>query len=350
MEAMIDGIKRNIRALSFENGKLKLIDQRKLPHSLEFFECKSAEDVCFAIQNMIVRGAPLIGLAGAYGTYFAYSEFMSGRIEKKEFYKKVEMLRNARPTAVDLLNMIEMAMRATDSMRISGKYSEPAMVLERIKQMEKGQEEACRRIGEYGEKMIRDGDCILTHCNAGALATIEYGTALAPIRFAHGNKKKIFVYVDETRPRLQGALTSWELLNEGIPHKVIADNARGILMKNKKIKLVIVGADRICAKDGSFANKIGTYEIAVLAHENNIPFYVAAPISTFDFSSTEKTIPIEERSEEEVLFIDEKRIFVEGVRAYNPAFDVTPGKYVTSYITEKGILKRKELMNIMVKI
>ena len=189
---------------------------------------------------------------------------------------------------------------------------------------------------------------ILTHCNAGALGCVDYGTALAPLREAHKQKKKILVWVDETRPRLQGAkLTSWELLNEGINHRIIADNAAGYFMQKGEIDLCIVGADRIAA-NGDFANKIGTYEKAVLAKENKIPFYVAAPLTTFDKKcNSGKDIKIEERSEEEVLFIDKKRIAPKNARARNPAFDVTPAKFVTAFITEKGIFKPGEIKKMI---
>ena len=205
----------------------------------------------------------------------------------------------------------------------------------------------CREIGKHGEGLIKHGHKILTHCNAGALATVDYGTALAPIRTAFYKGKEIFVFVDETRPRLQGArLTAWELLNEGIPHALIADNAAGYFMQKREIDIVIVGADRI-AKNGDVANKIGTYEKAVLAKENNIPFYVAVPITTFDFSLEEgSAIPIEERDEEEVLILYQKRIAPVETRARNPAFDVTPVRYITGYITENGVLKAQDLSNL----
>jgi S-methyl-5-thioribose-1-phosphate isomerase len=201
----------------------------------------------------------------------------------------------------------------------------------------------CYRIGKNGSPLIRNGYHVLTHCNAGALATVDFGTALAPIRVAHRAGKKLFVYVDETRPRLQGAkLTAWELLNEGIDHAIISDNAAGHYLKDS-VDLVIVGADRI-ARNGDFANKIGTYSKAVLAKENGIPFYVAAPISTFDMKIKDgNSIPIEERSEDEVLFLNECRIAPKGSKALNPAFDVTPGRYVKGFITENGILKPREL-------
>ena len=212
--------------------------------------------------------------------------------------------------------------------------------------------ELCRKIGEYGDKLIQNNQNILTHCNAGALACVDFGTALSPIRIAHYSGKNVFVYVDETRPRNQGSsLTAWELAQEKINHAIIADNAAGFFMKKNKIDLVIVGADRI-AMNGDVANKIGTYEKAVLARENNIPFYVAAPLSTFDANAkTGEDIPIEERSEDEILYISgidanneikKVRIAPEESSAKNPAFDVTPAKYITGIITEKGIIKPVE--------
>jgi S-methyl-5-thioribose-1-phosphate isomerase len=205
----------------------------------------------------------------------------------------------------------------------------------------------CRKIGENGASLIEDSDSILTHCNAGALATVDFGTALAPIRVAHRSGKELFVYVDETRPRLQGSkLTAWELVNEGIDHAVIPDNAAGHYLKGD-VDLVIVGADRI-ATNGDFANKIGTYEKAVLARTNKVPFYVAAPISTFDPATRRGSdIVIEERSEKEVLFVDGVRIAPRGSKALNPAFDVTPRKYVTGFITEKGVLSPGEVSSVM---
>jgi len=208
--------------------------------------------------------------------------------------------------------------------------------------------ERCRKIGEYGEKLIPENSRILTHCNAGALATVDYGTALSPMRIAKRKGKEIFVYVDETRPRLQGSLTSWELKNEGIEHVVIPDNAAGYFMEKGEIDMVIVGADRI-AINGDFANKIGTYEKAVLAKENDIPFYVAAPISTFDPTIKEgRSIVIEERGEDEVKKIWGKDVFPEWVKVRNPAFDITPHQYVTAFITEMGIFRPHEIKEKLV--
>ena len=309
------------RALWFEEGCLKLIDQRKLPYSLEIFVAKNVEDVIFAINEMVVRGAPAIGAAAVYGMVLGSQDIM--KTEKR--------LQQTRPTAFDLFYAISYMQNAVENgkspLRAAEEYVEGII-------------NRCKKIGEHGEKLITDNSKILTHCNAGALATVDYGTALAPLRIAHEKGKKIFVYADETRPRCQGLLTSWELKQEGIENSIIVDNASGYFMQKGEIDLVIVGADRI-AKNGDFANKIGTYEKAIIAKENNIPFFVAAPETTFDKSiKNGSQIVIEERSKEELIYINDKRIMPEWVSVKNPAFDVTPKSYVTGYITEHGIIKK----------
>lgn len=308
------------RALWFEKGTIKFIDQRKLPYKLEIFTAKNVDDCAFAIKEMVVRGAPSIGAAAAYGMVLG----------ENEVDKTAEKLRKTRPTAYDLFYAIDFMVKKIknkeNALKAANEYVDDIV-------------DRCRRIGENGEKLIKDGMKILTHCNAGALATVDYGTALAPFRVAHEKGKKFFVYVDETRPRCQGLLTDWELEQEGIPHAVIVDNAAGYFMKKGEIDMVITGADRI-AKNGDFANKIGTYEKAVLAKENNIPFYVAAPISTFDKTiENGNQIIIEERDRKELTEINNKKIMPDYTKVRNPAFDVTPAKYVTGYITEEKIIK-----------
>ena len=328
MRIKIGNESKEMRAVWFEDGVVKLIDQRKLPKEFVIYEAKSTEDVAYAIKEMVVRGAPAIGITAAYGMAQA---FLQGRDVNEAF----ELLKNTRPTAHDLFYALEKMKSAIlageDPVKKAEEYAEDIIG-------------RCRKIGEYGEALIKDGYRILTHCNAGALAVGDWGTATAPIRMAHRKGKRIFVWVDETRPRLQGArLTAWEMVQEGIEHAIIADNAAGYFMRRGEVDMVIVGADRIAA-NGDVANKIGTYEKAVVAHENGIPFYVAAPISTFDFSlKSGDEIPIEERREDEVLFCRECRIAPEESRARNPAFDVTPAKYITGIITEKGIFKPTEL-------
>ena len=316
---------KEYRSLWFEDGKLLMIDQRKLPFEFSIFEARSVDDVAFAIKDMVVRGAPAIGCAAAYGIVLA---------EKNEVEVAFTKLANTRPTAHDLFHALEYMRRkieeGEDPLDAAERYVEQII-------------DKCRKIGEYGETLIQDGARILTHCNAGALATVDYGTALSPMRVAKRRGKKIFVYVDETRPRLQGSLTSWELKNEEIEHVVIPDNAAGYFMERGEVDMILVGADRI-AMNGDFANKIGTYEKAVLAKENDIPFYVAAPLSTFDRNlGRGEDIVIEERGEDEIKRIRDTEIFPEWVEVKNPAFDVTPARYVTAFITEKGIIKPDEI-------
>ena len=321
----------NIRAVWMEKNVVRMIDQRKLPFKLKFFNAKNYEDVAFAVKNMVVRGAPSIGAVAVYGTAQAETQ-------KKNISKVAKVLKKTRPTAHDLFYGIDYMLKEIKSGK-NAKNSAERYVEKLVNE--------CRTIGVHGEKLIKNNYRILTHCNAGALATVDYGTALAPIRFAHYNKKNVFVFVDETRPRLQGMLTSWELLNENIKHRIIPDNAAGYFMRKKRVDMVIVGADRI-ARNGDFANKIGTYEKAVLAKENSIPFYVAAPLSTFDFKiKNGEGIKIEERNENEVLYIKGKRIAPDSAKAFNPAFDVTPSKYVTGYITKKGVIGSGEIRKVM---
>jgi methylthioribose-1-phosphate isomerase len=313
----IDG--KNYRALWVEGKTIQFIDQRKLPYSFEIFTAKTVDEVCFAIKDMVVRGAPAIGAAAVYGM----------ALGAKDAQKSATLLKATRPTAYDLFYAVDYMVSALDN----GKdpYDAAAEYVEDIIHR-------CKKIGEHGEKLIKNNMKILTHCNAGALATVDYGTALAPFRCAHEKGKNFLVYADETRPRLQGLLTAWELYHEGIPYTLIADNAAGHFMKKKEIDLVIIGADRI-AKNGDFANKIGTYEKAVLARENDIPFYVAAPISTFDHTlKNGSLIVIEERGKNELMFVNGNTIMPEWITVRNPAFDVTPRKYVTGYITENGII------------
>ena len=309
------------RALWFEKGQIKFIDQRKLPYSLKYYTAKTVDECAFAIKDMVVRGAPAIGAASAYGMVLGVSNVK----------KTAEILRATRPTAYDLFYaidyMLDKIKKCKDPLDSANNYVEDII-------------DRCRRIGEHGEPLIKNDMKILTHCNAGALATVDWGTALAPFYVAHRKGKKFFVYADETRPRCQGLLTDWELEQEGIPHAVIVDNAAGHFMKKGDIDMVITGADRI-AKNGDFANKIGTYEKAVLAYENDIPFYVAAPVSTFDETiKSGNEIVIEERGREELAVINGFTIMPDYTKVCNPAFDMTPKKYVTGYITEKGIIKK----------
>ncbi len=318
-----------VRALWYRAGTLSLLDQRALPARTVVLRLRRAEDVAEAIRTLTVRGAPSIGVAAAYGMVLAQRE---GRLGPA---RAAKLLRATRPTAVDLFVGIEAVRLAWEG----GGDVEAAADEYRQRVVDE-----CHRIGTAGAPLLRRAHRVLTHCNAGALATVEWGTALAPIRVARERGAHLFVWVDETRPLLQGSrLTAWELARERIPHAVIADNAAGHYLATGQVDAVLVGADRI-ARNGDFANKIGTYEKAVVAHENGVPFYVAAPWSTFDARRPNgRTIPVEERSEDEVLELSGRRIAPGRSHARNPAFDVTPAKYVTAFVTPAGVLSPPEL-------
>jgi S-methyl-5-thioribose-1-phosphate isomerase len=319
-----------------------MIDQNKLPFDFEIHTCNTCAEVALAIQNMTVRGAPAIGAAGAFGLALsalsASEENFSSQLQLDR-----ELLLTARPTAIDLKKGVRHVYEQALQLM-------PDLPKARIRALQSANEfafnsaEECRMIGEVGQSLITAGMNILTHCNAGALATVDWGTALSVLRQAHSSGRKFFVYVDETRPRLQGSrLTAFELSQEGIPHAVIVDCAAGWLMQQGKIDLIITGADRICL-NGDFTNKIGTYSLAVLAKEHHIPFYVAAPQSTFDPDCPEgSAIPIEQRSASEIKLLNDQPLANPDSDAYNPAFDVTPARLVTAYITSKGIFKPDEV-------
>lgn len=331
MKIKMDEEIEDLPAVWMEDETVKMIDQRYLPGELKFFNAEDYKDVHKAIKEMMVRGAPAIGVTAAYG-------IAQAELQGRDMEEMSEHLKSARPTAYDLFYAVDHMLDNLDHPK------------EAAEEYSKMVTEKCRKIGEHGDSVISNGDSILTHCNAGALATVDYGTALAPMRVAHREGKDIHVYVDETRPRLQGArLTAWELYNEDISHSVIVDNAAGHYMQRGEIDLVIVGTDRIVA-NGDIANKIGTYEKAVLADENNIPFYVAAPVTTYD-SSIENgmEIPIEEREKTEVTEINGLQITPKESSVKNPAFDVTPAYHIDGYITEKGVLSTTELKDMFRK-
>lgn len=331
-----------IETIRWEKSHLILLDQRKLPHKVSWFKCKSYMDAIHAIKSMVVRGAPLIGLVGAYGLLLGAKglkikrpDVFLGRLKKIK-----EHILEARPTAVNLRwaldslwSVVEGQINKGVEICINEMESFANFLVEEDKNTN-------MLLGKNGAEIISDGDTILTHCNAGALATGGFGTALGVIATAHEQGKKIKVLVDETRPWLQGhRLTAWELKELGIEHYVIADAAAGHFMAKGMVDLVITGADRIAA-NGDTANKIGTYSLAVCAKENKIPFYIAAPISTIDrHTPTGNEIPVEERPQEEVLFIGGRRIGPKGTKALNPVFDVTPGELIAGIITEKGVIK-----------
>ncbi len=334
--------------MEWTGNALILIDQRKLPHSREFVKCITYEDVALAIKQMVIRGAPAIGVAAAFGYVLGAKQSVINKDSFRESMKKVrEVLASTRPTAVNLFwaldrmerVMLQNADLAPDSLTEVLETEAIRMAQEDI--------DTNRAIGMFGQTLLNDGDTVLTHCNAGALATVDYGTAIGVIRAAVENGKRIRVYVDETRPYLQGArLTAWELVELGVEATLITDNMAGWVMKKGLINAVIVGADRIAA-NGDVANKIGTYSVAVLAKRHNIPFYVAAPTSTIDLNINDGSkIPIEERSHDEVTHIGGIRIAAEGVKVFNPAFDVTDSELVTAIITEKGIVWPPYLDNL----
>jgi translation initiation factor eIF-2B subunit alpha/methylthioribose-1-phosphate isomerase len=323
-----DGTVRELKTVWLEDGMVKLIDQRYLPFDLRIYEAKNAEEVAVAIEDMVVRGAPAIGATAAYG-------IAQAGLQGLDLNAVGDRFRKTRPTGHDLFVAIDYMMKAgangTDLVTAAERYAQEDI-------------DRCRKIGEHGAKLIRNGTRILTHCNAGALAAVDYGTVMAPMRTAKEQGRRFFVYVDETRPRLQGArLTSWELLQEGIDHAIITDGAAAHFLGRGEVDLVLIGADRIAA-NGDTANKIGTYGKAVVARENDVPFYVAAPTSTIDFTlASGAKIPIEERSPQEVLHLDGQPIAPKESPARNPAFDVTPAKYITGIITELGIRKPAQL-------
>ena len=322
------------------NGTVKMIDQRKLPLEFVVVEFDDYHDVAKSIKEMYIRGAPAIGAAAAFGLALAarQSQATSRDGLLSDLEAAASVIRATRPTAV---NLFWAADRILHAARTSTKPTVEEIVQELIGEAQRLADEDVeinRRMGAHGAAVIEDGFNILTHCNAGALATVDYGTALAVVRAAHEQGKGIHVWVDETRPRLQGArLTSWELMNEGIPMTLIADNVAGHLMRTGQVDIVIVGSDRTAA-NGDVANKIGTYKLAVLAKENGIPFYAIVPTSTIDLAvPTGDDIPIEERDALEVTHVRECQIAPDGVRVLNVAFDVTPHRYVTGIVTENGI-------------
>ncbi len=320
---------------------MRLIDQRKLPLVEEWLECETPEAVAEAIRAMVVRGAPAIGIAAAFG--LALGATRATDLDPSAFDERMRGLyrtmQGTRPTAVNLGWATERMRRAASESRARG--ADNRGVAERLEQEARAIHDedlaACRALGRHGAELVPDQARILTHCNAGALATAGYGTALGVVRCAAESGKKIRVLADETRPFLQGSrLTAWELLRDGIDTTLITDGSAGSLMRGGEVDLVIVGADRIAA-NGDVANKIGTYSVAVLAKENGVPFYVAAPLSTIDFDCADgDKIPIEERDPREITEWHGVQLAPHGVAVRNPAFDVTPARYVTAIVTERG--------------
>jgi methylthioribose-1-phosphate isomerase len=330
--------------IEWKDDAVVMIDQRKLPGVEIYVTCKTAKDVAKAIKTMVIRGAPAIGVAAAMG--IALGMRGSGATGTKqfttEFQRVCDLMAATRPTAVNLFWAIErMKKTFADAAQRGFSVEELKVRLEgEARAIHDEDVQSCRTMGAHGASLVPETARILTHCNAGALATAGYGTALGVIRAAAEQGKRIAVLADETRPFLQGArLTAWELVKDGIDTTVITDNMAGAMMRLHEVDLVVVGADRIAA-NGDVANKIGTYGVAVLAREHGIPFYVAAPLSTIDLATPDGSrIPIEERNEREVTHVGASRLTPQGARIRNPAFDVTPSKYVTAIITERGIAR-----------
>lgn len=316
----------------WRGSRLEVLEQRDLPARVRWISCRTVDDVARAIRGMSIRGAPAIGCAAAFGLALAARAKNGARPDRLE--KARRRLAATRPTAVNLFGALERMARVwkTDPRALPARLEKEAVAIAAEDRA------ACRRIGDFGARLLPNDAVVLTHCNAGALATAGYGTALGIVRSAHARGKIRNVFVDETRPYLQGArLTAWELAREGIPHEVITDNAAAHFLKTEKVDAVIVGADRIAA-NGDTANKIGTYALALAARRHGVSFYVAAPTSTLDPSTrTGDGIPIEERAGEEVLAFAGRRVAPAGTRARHPAFDVTPAALITAIVTERGV-------------
>ena len=332
-----------IRTIQWIDNVSRMVDQTKFPEEYVYVDIKTGDDMYDAIKTMIVRGAPAIGIAGAHGVVLYAQELAKENLSidefKKQLLEKSTYLASSRPTAVNLMWAVEQQKELIKNSTSDISTVVDELTVQAIK-MENEDIEINKSIGRYGATVVPKGATILTHCNAGALATVGYGTALGVVRSAYANDNTIQVFADETRPRQQGArITTLELTMDGIPTTLITDGMCSYFMSKGMIDMVVVGADRIAA-NGDTANKIGTYTVAIAAKYHNIPFYIAAPLSTIDTSiKSGKEIPIEERSHEEVTHINGKPICAEGVNIINPGFDVTPNELITGIITEVGILK-----------
>jgi methylthioribose-1-phosphate isomerase len=332
-----------MRTIEWKKGVVVTINQTKLPHRKALLKLRTCREVASAIKTMKIRGAPLIGATAAYA--LALTAYHSKAQNKRALIKQLEesagLLKETRPTGVNLFWAVEKVL--TKARSASGSVEELVeAVVNEAQRIADEDVQMNKKMGEYGVELLNNGDVVLTHCNAGSLATVDYGTALGVIRAAWEKGKKIRVIATETRPKLQGSrLTAYELKRDGIPFTLITEGAVGYVMSNRTVTKVIVGADRI-VRD-AVVNKIGTYTIAVLAHEHHIPFYVAAPSSTLDLIHTSTDVVIEQRNPEEVTHLDSKRVAPQGVKALNPAFDITPMKYVTAVICEKGVLSGEAL-------
>ncbi len=330
--------------IEWRDGAVVMVDQRKLPSEEVYVQCRTAAEVAKAIKTMVIRGAPAIGVAAAMGLALGVDTSKATGTQKlaAEFYRLCELMAATRPTAVNLFWAID-RMKASFAAGVTTGESVDQIKARLIAEARAIHDEdvaSCRAIGRHGAAVVPDGSHVLTHCNAGALATAGYGTALGVIRGAIEQGKKVAVFADETRPFLQGArLTAWELVKDGIDTTVITESMAAPLMRDGRIDLVVVGADRIAA-NGDTANKVGTYTVALVAREHNVPFYVAAPVSTIDLETPDgRRIPIEERPAREVTHVKAVRLAPEGAKVFNPAFDVTPHALIAGIITERGIAR-----------
>ena len=329
-----------MRTVDWHDSRVRMIDQRRLPHAVVMVEYDDYHDVTAAIRDMVVRGAPAIGATGAFALALAAQQSAATSRDDllADLDRAATVIRDARPTASNLAWGVDRLLRTAEATPGDADAVRAALLAE-AQAIADADVATNRRMGANGAALVPDGATILHHCNTGALATVDYGTALGVVRAAHEQGKAIRVLVDETRPRLQGArLTAWELQQLGVPQTVIADNAAGHFLHSGAVSLALVGADRIAA-NGDTANKIGTYNLAVLAKENGVPFYVVAPTSTVDLACpTGAAIPIEERDAREVTHVGSEQVTPDGVAVANPAFDVTPARYITAIITEQGVI------------
>lgn len=339
---MVTGTETVVESIQWRDDHVRILDQTYLPKREVYSDIRDVGRMWEAIKKLRIRGAPAIGIAAAYGMYLGIKDLPENAFESfwVEVERVAEYLESARPTAVNLkwsLNRIKTTIQAHKDKDIS---EIKEIVLKTARTIHDEDKRICKKIGENGAELVKKGDKILTHCNTGSLATGQYGTALSVIFHAHETGNDIQVWVDETRPLLQGSrLTSWELMNADIPMKLITDSTAGSLIRRGEVDMVVVGTDRVAA-NGDTANKIGTYPLAVIANENNVPFYVAVPLSTIDMKlETGDEIPIEEREGDEITSFNGSQVAPKKVETYNPAFDVTPHKYVTAFITEKGIIE-----------
>jgi methylthioribose-1-phosphate isomerase len=323
--------------VAWKDNSVVFIDQTKLPNKLVYVTCKNYNEVADVIRRLVVRGAPAIGVSAAFGLALAAQQSKAKTLPElmRDLDSAFKVLQATRPTAVNLFWALQRVMEK--GKRAKNLEEAKRVVLNEALKMAQEDIETNRKIGAHGLKVFRDGDMVLTHCNAGSLATVAYGTALGVIRAARDSGKRLSVIATETRPVMQGSrLTAFELLHDGIDVSLITDTAVGHMMAIGAVNHVIVGADRVL-RTGHVFNKIGTYQVAILANKHNVPFYVAAPLSTFDFESTPADVIIEDRSVDEVVKVGKRRIAPKGVRVFNPAFDMTPPELITGIITEKGV-------------